>query len=130
LSAAEYLVAHCWIRGRLGIGKFVGDVIVTREIAGLMQNLLVTDSPPAGQTRLLASQHAATLGVKYASELARRRDRSGLINVVAPPSWLGRLPTCRIRLSRIRVAHQRSAKFLKESIRVSRYNRADADASR
>ena len=61
------------------IGKFVGDVIVTREeIAGLMQNLLVTDSPPTGQTRLTdwTREHAATLGVKYASELARRRDRS------------------------------------------------------
>jgi NADH dehydrogenase len=61
------------------IGKFVGDVIVTREeIAGLMQDLLVTDSPPTGQTRLTdwTHEHAATLGVKYASELARRRDRS------------------------------------------------------
>jgi NADH dehydrogenase len=61
------------------IGKFVGDVIVTREeIAGLMQDLLVTNSPPTGQTRLTdwTREHAATLGVKYASELARRRDRS------------------------------------------------------
>ena len=60
------------------VGKFVGDVIVTREeIVGLMQDLLVTDSPPAGQTRLTdwARQHAAALGIKYASELARRRDR-------------------------------------------------------
>ena len=31
------------------VGKLVGDTVVTREeIAGLMQNLLVTDSPPAG----------------------------------------------------------------------------------
>ena len=57
----------------------MGDVIVTREeIAGLMQDLLVTESPPSGQTRLTdwTREHAATLGVKYASELARRRDRS------------------------------------------------------
>jgi NADH dehydrogenase len=61
------------------VGKFVGDVIVTREeIAGLMNNLLVTGSPPTGRTRLTdwIREHAATLGIKYASELARRRDRS------------------------------------------------------
>ena len=42
-----------------------------------MQDLLYTDSPPAGQTRFTewAKQHAATLGVRYASELARRRNR-------------------------------------------------------
>lgn len=60
------------------VGKLVGDTVVTREeIAGLMQNLLVTDSPPAGHTKLTAwaREHAATLGSKYASELARRRDR-------------------------------------------------------
>jgi len=62
------------------VGKLVGDTVVTREeIAGLMQNLLVTDSPPAGATELTdwAREHAATLGVKYANELARRRDRQG-----------------------------------------------------
>jgi len=42
-----------------------------------MQGLLATESPPAGQTRLTdwAREHADTLGGKYASELARRRDR-------------------------------------------------------
>lgn len=62
------------------VGKLVGDTVVTREeIAGLMQNLLVTDSPPAGETKLTdwAREHAATLGIKYANELARRRDRTG-----------------------------------------------------
>jgi uncharacterized protein YbjT (DUF2867 family) len=62
------------------VGRLVGDTVVTKEeIAGLMQNLLVTDSPSAGQTKLTdwAREHAATLGIKYASELARRRDRSG-----------------------------------------------------
>jgi len=60
------------------IGRVMGDVTVTYdEVQGLMQNLLHTDAPAAGQTRLTdwAKQHAATLGVRYASELARRRNR-------------------------------------------------------
>jgi len=61
------------------VGKLVGDTVVTKEeIEGLMRNLLVTKSPPAGPTRLTdwARENASTLGAKYASELARRRDRS------------------------------------------------------
>lgn len=57
------------------IGKLVGDVIITREeIEGLMADLLYVDSPPAGHTRLTdwLKENAATLGVRYASELARR----------------------------------------------------------
>jgi uncharacterized protein YbjT (DUF2867 family) len=60
--------------GRL-IGKLMGDVLLTRdEITGLMQNLLYTQSPPTGSTKLSewASQHAASLGLHYASELRRR----------------------------------------------------------
>jgi uncharacterized protein YbjT (DUF2867 family) len=60
------------------LGKVMGDVMITREeIEGLMDDLLYTGSPPAGETRLTdwARQHAATLGRHYASELARRRDR-------------------------------------------------------
>ncbi len=60
------------------IGKMTGDVFITRdEIDGLMRNLLRTHSPPAGETRLTewATEHAATLGGHYASELARRRNR-------------------------------------------------------
>jgi len=60
------------------LGLMVRDVVITRdEIAGLMQGLLSTDSPPAGETRLTdwARQHADTLGRRYASELARRRNR-------------------------------------------------------
>ena len=35
------------------VGVVVGDVVVTREeVAGLMQNRLVTASPPAGWTAL------------------------------------------------------------------------------
>jgi nucleoside-diphosphate-sugar epimerase len=60
------------------IGRVVGDVVLTREeIAGLMSNLLYVTSPPAGTTRLTdwAREHASSLGKRYASELARRKDR-------------------------------------------------------
>jgi NADH dehydrogenase len=60
------------------IGRWMGDVMITREeIRGLMAGLLDVDSPPAGETRLTdwARKHADTLGNRYASELARRRDR-------------------------------------------------------
>ena len=42
-----------------------------------MAGLLYVDSPPTGQTRLAdwAREHAESLGKRYASELARRRDR-------------------------------------------------------
>jgi len=64
--------------GRL-IGRLFGDITITKEeIEGLKADLLCTNSPPAGTTRLTewARQNAHTLGVKYASELARRKDRS------------------------------------------------------
>ena len=60
------------------LGKLVGDVMITRdEVEGLMADLLVTSSPPAGSTRLTdwARQHAETLGKHYASELTRRKNR-------------------------------------------------------
>jgi NADH dehydrogenase len=60
------------------LGKMLRDVVVTREeIAGLMAGLLAVDGPATGQTRLTdwLGQHADTLGRRYASELARRRDR-------------------------------------------------------
>ncbi|MBN1489482.1 MAG: hypothetical protein JXA69_06140, partial [Phycisphaerae bacterium] len=60
------------------VGRFVGDTFLTREeITGLMQGLLCTASLPAGTTRLTdwATAHADTLGLRYASELARRRNR-------------------------------------------------------
>ena len=63
--------------GRL-VGVAVGEVVVTpEEVAGLMQNPLVTDSPAAGRTRLSQwlVQHRDGLGRSYSSELARRRDR-------------------------------------------------------
>jgi uncharacterized protein YbjT (DUF2867 family) len=60
------------------IGWMVGDVMLTRdEIRGLMGNLLYVNAPPAGETKLSewTREHAAELGVHYASELARRQDR-------------------------------------------------------
>ncbi len=63
----------------LAIGRVVNDVFVTREeIEGLMAGLLYVDAPPAGQTKLTdwARRHASTLGVAYANELTRRRDRA------------------------------------------------------
>lgn len=56
------------------ISRFVNDVLLTRdEVNGLLADLLVTDSPPAGTTRLSdwMRENAATLGSRYASELKR-----------------------------------------------------------
>ncbi|HEY42625.1 MAG TPA: NAD(P)H-binding protein [Anaerolineae bacterium] len=61
------------------LGKIRGDVVITREeIEGLKANLLYTNSPPVGETRLTdwARENASTLGVRYASELSRRKERS------------------------------------------------------
>lgn len=58
------------------LGALVGDVMLTRdEIAGLSQDRLAVDAPPAGQRSLRAwvQAHAADLGRSYASELARRK---------------------------------------------------------
>ena len=60
------------------IGKLVDDIIVTRdEIAGLIAGMLTVNAPPAGQTRLTdwLRQHGETVGKKYTSEMARRKDR-------------------------------------------------------
>lgn len=56
------------------LGYLVNDVVLTREeLAGLMQNLLVTESPPTGQTRFSQwlAQKADQVGTRYASELER-----------------------------------------------------------
>jgi NADH dehydrogenase len=61
------------------IGALTGDVMITREeLRGLMADLLYTQSPPAASTRLTtwAAEHADQLGRRYASELARRIDRT------------------------------------------------------
>jgi uncharacterized protein YbjT (DUF2867 family) len=62
------------------LGAFVDDVMITREeIEGLMSGLLYVDAPPAGTTRLSEwlDPNKDTLGQRYTSELARRRDRQG-----------------------------------------------------
>ncbi len=69
------IVGYCagWI-----IGKVVDDVMITREeISGLMADLLYADSSPAGKTKLTdwAKAHADSLGRRYTSELARRKNR-------------------------------------------------------
>jgi uncharacterized protein YbjT (DUF2867 family) len=66
----------CWF-GRL-LGWFKHDIFITREeIRGLMSELLHVNTPPTGKTPLTAwmKKNAATLGLRYASELDRRRDR-------------------------------------------------------
>jgi uncharacterized protein YbjT (DUF2867 family) len=60
------------------MGHIMGDVMITwPEVKGLMAGLLYTGSPAAGRTHLTdwAREHKDTLGIKYASELARRKDR-------------------------------------------------------
>lgn len=67
-----------YIVGKI-IGMIVRDSFITREeIDGLMADLLYADSPPTGKTKLTewAREHAATLGKRYSSELARRKDRA------------------------------------------------------
>jgi NADH dehydrogenase len=51
--------------------------LTREEIDGLMADLLCTSSQPAGETRLTdwARENADSLGTRYSSELARRRDR-------------------------------------------------------
>ena len=75
LLSTPLVVIRClaWV-----LGHVVGDVVLTsEEISALQADLLVTDSPPAGTTRLSewVKENADSLGTKYSSELARRRDR-------------------------------------------------------
>jgi NADH dehydrogenase len=63
-----------WV-GR-ALGALHNDIVITREeIRGLMEERLYVDAAPAGSTALTewARGHRDTLGVRYASELARRR---------------------------------------------------------
>ncbi len=60
------------------LGKILGDITVTRdEISGLMANLLYVNTPPVGKTKLTdwVRENADTLGIRYHSEMARRRNR-------------------------------------------------------
>ena len=69
-------------RAGAAVGRAMGwvlrDVLITPdEIAGLMAELLYVESPPRGTTKLTdwARERGDSLGLTYASELARRRDR-------------------------------------------------------
>ncbi|MBM2834372.1 MAG: NAD-dependent epimerase/dehydratase, partial [Candidatus Brocadiaceae bacterium] len=56
------------------IGYMVNDVVLTRdEVEGLMANLLISENPPTGKTRLSEwlTQNASIVGTSYASELTR-----------------------------------------------------------
>jgi NADH dehydrogenase len=58
------------------IGLCTGDVVITKaEIEGLKSNLLCVDTPPTGTTRLTdwLHEHRNTVGIRYASELSRRK---------------------------------------------------------
>ncbi|MDR3458775.1 MAG: NAD(P)H-binding protein [Verrucomicrobiae bacterium] len=60
------------------VGWFMRDTFITRdEIRGLMAGLLHVDTPAVGRTKLTSwmKTNAATLGLRYASELDRRRNR-------------------------------------------------------
>jgi NADH dehydrogenase len=61
------------------VGTIKGDKLVTREeIKGLKADLLFTNSPSAGKTKLTEWLRANenTIGKKYANELKRRLDRT------------------------------------------------------
>jgi NADH dehydrogenase len=49
-------------------------MITREEIKGLMADLLYTNSPPTGETKLTdwARKHAEIIGKRYSSELDRR----------------------------------------------------------
>ena len=56
------------------VGVFVRDVILTREeLAGLMDELLISHEPPRGKERIddWLLRSSVTLGTNYASELDR-----------------------------------------------------------
>jgi uncharacterized protein YbjT (DUF2867 family) len=60
------------------LGLCLGDVVITRdEIRGLMEERLHVDAPALGTTRFTEwlRQNKDTLGRRYTSEMARRRDR-------------------------------------------------------
>jgi uncharacterized protein YbjT (DUF2867 family) len=62
----------------LAIGRIVGDVVLTwEEYRGLMGNLLASDAPSTGQTRLSdwLAENRERVGRHYASELARHYAR-------------------------------------------------------
>ena len=64
------------------VGYKVRDVVITRdEIEGLMSNLLVSEGPPTGHTRLTEwlEQNANTVGAMYISNLKRNYHRDSTL---------------------------------------------------
>ena len=62
------------------LSRLVGDVMLTRdELAGLMEDLLMTESPPNAERRLSewVRENAEGLGREYVSELRRHHGRGG-----------------------------------------------------
>lgn len=56
------------------MGYLVKDVVLTKdEVAGLMANLLVSENPPTGKTKLSEwlEENKNSIGLKYASELGK-----------------------------------------------------------
>ena len=82
LGRRRWLVSTPPVLGYLGgcmLGWLLRDKMFTwDEIKGLTADLLHVDGPAACTTRLSdwAREHAAELGLRYASELARRRNRA------------------------------------------------------
>jgi NADH dehydrogenase len=75
-SQARLVHGRPWMAllGARAMGLALHDVLLTRdELDGLMGNLLVSDSAPAGTTRLSEwiAANAATLGKRYAHEIGR-----------------------------------------------------------
>ena len=75
-SSARLIHVRPWLALFLSrlTGYIVRDVVLTRdEIEGLMANLLISEGPPMGQTRLSdwLEQNMGLIGVSYASELSR-----------------------------------------------------------
>ncbi len=67
----------CYFIGSI-VGMIMRDVVVIHEeIEGLKANLLYADDLPAGKTKLTdwAKKNTEILGLRYANELARRRNR-------------------------------------------------------
>jgi len=75
-SRAKMIHVSPWLALLLArlIGRMVGDVMITKdEIDGLMSNLLVSESPSTGSTRLSEwlKQNGNSVGAKYFSDLRR-----------------------------------------------------------
>jgi nucleoside-diphosphate-sugar epimerase len=75
--AREVIMAFEELHVVTGAFGYSGKYIAARLLDAGHRVRTLTDSPPAGATRLSdwAREHAATLGTRYANELTRRRDR-------------------------------------------------------